>query len=105
MILTLTECGEPMIKSFKDSNAEAIFNGRKPGKRFPPDLIRPARRKLTMLHAAVAIEDLKSPPSNCLEKLKKDRPGQHSIRINDQFRVCFKWTDAGAENVEITDYH
>lgn len=94
-----------MIKSFKDPNAEAIFNGQKPRKGFPPDLIRPALRKLTMLHAAAMLDDLKSPPNNCLEKLKKDRQGQHSIRINDQFRVCFVWTGADAENVEITDYH
>jgi toxin HigB-1 len=94
-----------MIKSFKDANAEAIFNGRKPGKGFPPDLIRPSRRKLIMIHAAQRIDDLRSPPRNCLEKLERDREGQHSIRINDQFRICFVWTGTDAENVEITDYH
>ncbi len=98
-----------MITSFKDPHAEAIFNGRSPGKGFSPNLIRPARRKLIMLHAAQTLDDLRSPPSNCLEKLtkkgKEDRRGQYSIRINDQFRVCFEWTGTDAENVEITDYH
>lgn len=94
-----------MIRSFKDPNAEAIFQGRKPGKGFPPDLIRAARRKLIMIHAAQTLDDLKSPPNNRLEKLGRDRKGQHSIRINDQFRICFVWTGADADNVEITDYH
>jgi proteic killer suppression protein len=94
-----------MLKSFKDANAEAIFNGRKPGKGFPSDLIRPARRKLIMLHAAVMLDDLRSPPGNRLEQLERDRQGQHSIRINDQFRICFVWTGTDAEHVEITDYH
>ncbi len=94
-----------MIKSFKDANAEEIFNGRQPKKGFPADIVRPSRRKLIMLHAAVRLEDLKAPPNNKLEKLKRDRKGQHAIRINDQFRVCFVWTGDGAENVEITDYH
>ncbi len=94
-----------MIKSFRDSNAQAIFERRKPGKGFPPDLIRPARRKLIMLAEARTLDDLRSPPSNYLEKLDRDRKGQHSIRINDQFRLCFVWTGADAEKVEITDYH
>jgi proteic killer suppression protein len=94
-----------MISSFKDANAAAIFEGRKPGKEFPPDLIRTARRKLIMIHAARTLDDLRSPPSNRLEKLERDRKGQHSIRINDQFRVCFVWTGTDAEDVEITDYH
>jgi proteic killer suppression protein len=94
-----------MISSFKDANAAAIFEGRRPGKGFPPDLIRVARRKLIMIHAARTLDDLRSPPSNRLEKLERDRKGQHSIRINDQFRVCFVWTGTDAEDVEITDYH
>ncbi len=105
MIPRLTKCGEQMIKSFKDPDAEAIFNGLKSGKGFPPNLIKPARRKLIMLHAATMLDDLKSPPKNCLEKLERDRKGQHSIRINDQFRVCFVWAGNNAEHVEITDYH
>jgi proteic killer suppression protein len=94
-----------MIKSFKDRRAQAIFEGRQPGKGFPADLIRPARRKLIMLAEAKALKDLRSPPSNRLEGLKHDRSGQHSIRINDQWRVCFVWTGADAEDVEIVDYH
>jgi proteic killer suppression protein len=94
-----------MIKSFKDADAEAIFEGRKPGKGFHPHLIRAPRRKLIMIHAAQTLDDLRSPPNNRLEKLERDRKGQHSIRINDQFRICFIWTGADADNVEITDYY
>jgi proteic killer suppression protein len=94
-----------VIKSFKDGRARAIFEGKPPGKGFPPGLIRPARRKLEMLNAAKNLGDLRSPPSNYLEALTKDRVGQHSIRINRQYRVCFVWTGSDAENVEITDYH
>jgi toxin HigB-1 len=64
-----------------------------------------AKRKLTMLDAAVKLDDLKTPPGNRLEALKRDRAGQHSIRINDQFRICFKWHEGEAYDVEITDYH
>lgn len=94
-----------MIKSFRNSITERVFAGEFPGKGFPTDLVRVARRKLTMIHAANRLEDLKAPPANRLELLRGDRAGQHSIRINDQFRVCFKWTGDGAEEVEITDYH
>ena len=69
------------------------------------ELQRVALRKLTMLDAAVVLDDLRAPPGNHLELLKGDRAGQHSIRLNNQWRLCFKWTDAGAENVEIVDYH
>jgi len=93
-----------MIKSFKNKTAEAVFNGETP-KGFQQQIVRVARRKLLMIHAATDLKDLRAPPSNHLEALKADRKGQHSIRINDQFRVCFVWTPAGAENVEITDYH
>ena len=94
-----------MIKNFKDRWAQAIFEGGHPGKGFPANLIRPARRKLIMLAEARTLNDMRSPPSNRLEALKRDRAGQHSIRINDQWRVCFVWTGADAEDVEIVDYH
>jgi proteic killer suppression protein len=94
-----------MIRSFKDKRAQAIFEGREPGKGFPADLIRPARRKLIMIAEARTLADLRVPPSNHLEALRGDRVGQYAIRVNDQFRVCFKWLDTGAEQVEITDYH
>jgi len=94
-----------MIKSFKDAHAEAIFEGRDPGKGFPAELIRPARRKLIMLAEARAVADLRSPPANRLEPLRGDREGQYSIRINNQFRLCFIWTGSDAEEVEIVDYH
>ena len=94
-----------MIRSFKDRRAKAIFEQRDPGKGFPANLIRVARRKLVMLNAAKVLNDLRSPPSNHLEALKDDRAGQHWIRINDQWRVCFVWTGIDAENVEIVDYH
>jgi proteic killer suppression protein len=92
-----------MIKSFGDRLTEAVFNGESP-KGFPSNLVKVARRKLRMVHAAVAITDLASPPGNRLEALKGDRVSQHSIRISDQFRVCFKWRD-DATDVEIVDYH
>ncbi len=93
-----------MIKSFKDKLTEAVFKGENP-KRFQAPMPKVARRKLLMIHAAAGLKDLRVPPANFLEALKADRKGQHSIRINDQFRVCFRWTQAGAEDVEITDYH
>jgi toxin HigB-1 len=71
---------------------------------FPADLRRRARAKLLILHAATTLEDLKSPPGNRLELLKGNRSGQHSIRINQQYRLCSRWSDQGADNVEITDY-
>ena len=73
--------------------------------RFPEDSYRTALRKLVMVDAAVALQDLNVPPSNRLEKLKGDRKGQYSIRINDQWRICFDWKDGDAYNVEIADYH
>ena len=94
-----------MIKNFKDARAEAIFEGRDPGKGFPAELIRSARRKLIMLAEARVLADLRSPPANRLEPLKADREGQYSIRINNQFRLCFVWTGSDAEEVEIVDYH
>jgi proteic killer suppression protein len=83
---------------------EAVANGKLP-KGFPSDIARRAVRKLTMIENAVELIDLRSPPGNHLEALRGDRSGQHSIRINDQWRVCFTWSDGGAEQVEIVDYH
>ncbi len=91
-----------MIRSFKDKKAEGLFCG-KAVKQFS-GLKRVAERKLTMLDSAVTLGDLRS-PGNCLEKLRADREGQHSIRINDQWRICFVWKEDGAHEVEIIDYH
>ena len=93
-----------MIRSFKNKTTEAVSSGKSP-KGFPSDLVRVAQRKLFMLDNADELDDLRAPPGNRLEALKRDRAGQHSIRINDQFRICFRWVDGGAEDVEITDYH
>lgn len=93
-----------VIDSFGDKRTAAVFLGRSP-KGVPPDLIVAARRKLRMLDAAVCIEDLRSPPGNRLEGLRGDRAGQHSIRINDRWRICFVWRDGNAHRVEIVDYH
>ncbi|MFE0019194.1 type II toxin-antitoxin system RelE/ParE family toxin [Mesorhizobium sp. NPDC059054] len=93
-----------MIKSFKDRKTEAVAVGNAP-KGFPSDLIRAAQRKLFMIEQAVELKDLASPPGNKLHPLKDNREGQHAIRINDQFRICFRWVDGHAEDVEITDYH
>lgn len=93
-----------MIKSFADSETEKVFS-RRFSKRLPTDIQPVALRKLRMLNNAHAIDDLRSPPANRLEKLSKDREGQHSIRINGQWRVCFVWQDGDAYDVEIVDYH
>lgn len=93
-----------MIRSHKNSVTEAIASGKSP-KGFPSDIVRSAQRKLSMIQEADRLEDLLAPPGNRLEALKGDRKGQHSIRINDQWRVCFIWSDGGAEQVEIVDYH
>ena len=94
-----------MIRSFKGKFAEPILQGRRVAKGFPEDLTKIARRKLIMVDAASFLEALKSPPCNRLETLKGDLAGKHSIRINDQWRIVFRWTDAGPEDVEIVDYH
>lgn len=93
-----------MIRSFRSKIAEAVFDGETP-KGFPADLVSVARRKLRYLNSAENLGDLKSPPGNRLEALAGDRKGQYSIRINDQFRVCFAWTTEGPADVEIVDYH
>jgi proteic killer suppression protein len=93
-----------VIRSFRNKMTEAVFDGECP-KGFPSDLVKTARRKLRYLSAAGNLSDLRSPPGNRLEMLAGDRKGQHSIRINDQFRVCFVWTAEGPAEVEIVDYH
>ena len=93
-----------MIKSFRDRDTERLFH-RERVKRFGADVQRVALRKLRMLDAATVLEDLRIPPANRLEKLKGDREGQHSIRINRQWRVCFHWRAGHAHDVEIVDYH
>ena len=93
-----------MIKSFKDKETERLFH-REISRKLPQDIQRVAFRKLRMLQRALSLEDLKAPPANRLEALKGDRKGQHSIRINDQWRVCFLWQEGDAHGVEIVDYH
>jgi proteic killer suppression protein len=97
-----------VIASFRDKGTEDLFDGRdtkQARKSCPSDLVRVARRKLDQLNQAAVLSDLRAPPSNRLEKLRGEREGQYSIRINDQWRVCFRWTESGAEDVEIVDYH
>ena len=93
-----------MIKSFRDKVTEKIFN-RYFSSKLPQNIQNIARKKLVILDAVTEIEDLRAPPGNRLEALKDNRKGQHSIGINDQWRVCFKWKDGDSYNVEITDYH
>lgn len=93
-----------MILSFNDKDTEQVFR-REQVKRFSRELQRAPLRKLFILDAADKLEDLLIPPGNRLESLSGDRKGQHSIRINDQWRICFRWTGSDAEEVEITDYH
>jgi proteic killer suppression protein len=93
-----------VIISFACAETERIFRGER-SRRLPPEIQNTARRKLEFLHRAPLLRDLQSPPGNRLEALKGRRAGQHSIRINDQWRICFVWRDGNAERVEITDYH
>jgi toxin HigB-1 len=93
-----------MILSFRSKEAEKIWRGEV-SRRLPIAIQEIARRKLRMLNNARRLDDLRVPPANRLESLKGDRKGQHSIRINDQWRVCFRWTEAGPSGVEIVDYH
>lgn len=93
-----------MIRSFADRETERLF-ARTPGRRFPPELHRVMLRKLLQLDATERLDDLRIPPDNRVEALEKDRKGQHSIRVNDQWRVCFRWDEGDAYEVEIVDYH
>ena len=93
-----------MIQSFRDRETERIFQ-RQPSRRFSVNLQRAAQRKLVVLDAAELLQDLRIPPGNRLEKLSGDRKGQYSIRINNQWRICFEWKRGGAYRVEIADYH
>ena len=93
-----------MIRSFSSRETKRIWEGQ-PSRKFPAEMQHVARRKLRMLNNAQTLNDLKAPPGNRLELLKGNRKGQHSIRINQQWRICFKWRDNDAFEVEIVDYH
>jgi len=93
-----------VIKSFRDKGTESIYQ-RLHSRRLPPEIQRVALRKLRMLNNAQSLNDLRVPPANRLEKLSGSRARQHSIRINDQWRICFEWRDGDVYDVEITDYH
>jgi toxin HigB-1 len=93
-----------VIKSFKDKNAEKVFHRERSAK-LPPEIQRVALRKLWMLDAATQLAELRVPPSNRLEALVGGRKGQHSIRVNQQWRICFRWRGGDAHDVEIVDYH
>jgi toxin HigB-1 len=93
-----------MIKTFRDKETEKVFN-RQISSNLPQGIQRVARKKLVILDAAVELNDLRTPPGNRLEALKGNRKGQHSVRINAQWRICFKWRDGDAYDAEITDYH
>ncbi len=93
-----------MIKSFRNRDTERVFD-RQRVRRWPSGVLRAALRKLLILDAAENLADLRVPPGNRLERLRGSREGQHSIRINDQWRICFRWRDGDAYDVEIVDYH
>lgn len=93
-----------MLKSFKDRETEKVWQGTI-SRRLPHDIQQTARRKLRVLNNVRSLDDLRAPPSNRLEALKGNRKGQHSIRVNDQWRICFVWKDGDAHDVEIVDYH
>jgi proteic killer suppression protein len=93
-----------VIRSFRDNDTQRIWD-RERARRFGPDVHRSALKRLTRLDAAESLDDLRAFPGNRLETLRGDRQEQHSIRVNDQWRICFVWTDAGPEDVEIVDYH
>lgn len=93
-----------MIRSFKSKVAALVFDGQCP-KGLPVQVFPAARRKLEALDAATQLDELRIPPSNRLEALKGDRKGQHAIRVNEQWRICFRWTRTGPVDVEIVDYH
>ena len=93
-----------MIRSFGDRNTERLWN-RERVPSYDPRIVQTALRKLRQIGSATVLDDLRVPPGNRLEALKGDRVGQHSIRINDQWRICFVWKNGGAEDVEVVDYH
>lgn len=93
-----------MIKTFKDAETEKIYQ-RERSRKLPSDIQQVALRKLRMINNSININDLRVPPANRLEKLSGNRQGQYSIRLNDQWRICFEWRGSDAFNVEITDYH
>ena len=93
-----------MIRSFRDKETALIWRGQRSCK-FPADLQERGLRKLRQIDASLTLEDLRNPPGNQLEALRADRAGQWSIRVNDQWRVCFRWSDGEAHDVEIVDYH
>jgi len=93
-----------MILSFADKPTEELWKGNKPPE-LPPGILKTAHRKLSQIDQSTTLDDLRIPPGNRLEPLKRKRAGQHSIRVNDQYRVCFRWVGANAHDVEITDYH
>jgi toxin HigB-1 len=93
-----------VIKTFKDAQTQKIYQ-RQPSRKLPPDIQLVALRKLRMINNAISLTDLRVPPANRLEKLSGDRTGQCSIRINDQWRICFEWRESDAYDVEIVDYH
>jgi proteic killer suppression protein len=93
-----------MLAGLKGALSAIVWTGSV-GKGFPPDLVRPAQRKLVMIAAATTLDVLRQPPGNRLEALKGDRAGQHGVRINDQWRICFVWRDGAAHDVEFVDHH
>lgn len=93
-----------MIRDFADKDTERLFNSGRV-RRFPPDIVNRARARMLQVNVATNLDDLRVPPSNRLEALRGDREGQYSMRINDQWRLCFRWSDGDAYNVEIVDYH
>jgi len=103
-VITAKRYGTAVIRSFRDRDAERLFQ-RQSVRKWPPALQTVALRKLRMLDAAERLDDLRVPPGNRLERLRGDRAQQHSIRINDQWRICFRWRSGDAYDVEIVDYH
>jgi proteic killer suppression protein len=93
-----------MIRSFADRETETLAD-RRPARRWPPEVQRAALRKLRLLDVAERLDDLRNPPGNRLERLRGDRTGQFSIRVNDQWRICFSWSKGDAYDVELCDYH
>jgi toxin HigB-1 len=93
-----------VIRSFRDKETERIWQGQR-SRKFPGDIQERALRKLRQIDASLTVDDLRSPPGNRLEALRGNRAGQWSVRINDQWRICFRWKDGEAHDVEITDYH